>query len=457
MSKFSRSLLKTVYIVFLFFCLSIALSSAVYGALIDVTLINQDPDPAIAGDVLEVRIGIENEGNSPTGDLILELVPSYPFEAISGEEYVQNTGSINAYQSGSDIKVIKYRLKVSNDVSSGTYDLNIKYSFSGSDDTTSVTKTLSIDIKSKESAEIIHIDQTVLIPGKQTPLAFTVTNVGSAALRDMTFSWSNPDKVILPVGSDNTKHIKYLDVGESKELSYQVMADSNSDSGLYLLDLNLLYYNSLSGVEEEINTIAGIYVGGTTDFDIAFSESTSSQTSFTIANIGSNPAFSVSVIIPSQNGWSTTGANSMIIGNLNTGDYTVASFSLSSKPVVSDINENPKNNINKTASLNTANPLKVQIAYTDTMGSREFIEKEVMINQQAASYGNMTLRSSNGPQSFQKQSFFSKYSVYIVALVVIILLILSIIYYTRYKKEKELNSSFRIKDLFIKKSSAKKK
>jgi len=86
-----------------------------------------------------------------------------------------------------------------------------------------------------------------------------------------------------------------------------VIADTNADAGLYKLDLQLSYEDSVSGTEEEISTSAGIYVGGGTDFDIAYSESSGSDMSFTVANIGSNPAFSVSVVIPQQTGWTVTG------------------------------------------------------------------------------------------------------------------------------------------------------
>ena len=61
---------------------------------------------------------------------------------------------------------------------------------------------------------MIHIDKTTIVPGKQSSLKFTVNNVGSAPLRDLTFNWINDDDIILPVGSDNTKYIKYVDIGE---------------------------------------------------------------------------------------------------------------------------------------------------------------------------------------------------------------------------------------------------
>jgi DNA polymerase III epsilon subunit-like protein len=78
-------------------------------------------------------------------------------------------------------------------------------------------------------------------------------------------------------------------------------ADVNAKPGLYQLNLNLktesLIGNASSSV---ISTKAGMFIGGETDFDVAFSESSAGQTSLSVANTGNNPAQSVSVKIPQQ-------------------------------------------------------------------------------------------------------------------------------------------------------------
>ena len=156
---------------------------------ISISLVNQDPDPAIAGDIVEVRLGVENVGGDSVKDLVIELDPKYPFALVPGEEAIQTIGSVTGYQSTENLKVIKYRLSVDRDSPAGNYELKVKYYGEGS--TSYVEKSLSIDIKNRESAEVIHIDKTTLVPGKQASLKFTINNVGNAPLRDMTFSWEN--------------------------------------------------------------------------------------------------------------------------------------------------------------------------------------------------------------------------------------------------------------------------
>jgi len=430
------------------------------GQALSIGLVNQNPDPAASGDVVEVRLGVQNYGSSAIDNMVVEVVPSYPFEAVPGEPLIQNIGSVGGYQSGSDAQVVKFNLRINKDATAGTYTLNLKYYTQGNEGN-SVSETVSVSVNSKSNAEIIHIDKTLLIPGKQTGLTFTVNNVGSSPLRDLTFYWVNPDKIILPVGSDNTQYIKYLDVGASTDINYDVIADTTATAGLYTLNLYLSYTDPLSNTEKTINTIAGVYVGGGTDFDVAFSDSSTGATSFTIANTGSNPASSVSVVVPDQSNWRVTGTNSMIIGNLNKGDYTVASFKLqrasigsfnpSTAPGTSGASgsnaaRNFSNGRNFTGrSMNqSSNALTLQIVYTDTLGVRETVEKTVQIlsSQNSTSAGAGASGFNRG--SVRQQSFFAKYMWYIIVVVVLA----GGIVFWQYRKKKLLNKDAKLKDVF---------
>ncbi len=364
--------------------------------ILTASLVNQNPDPAIAGNVVELRIGVENWGSSSSEGYDVELMLKYPFQEIPGEDYIKNTGTLQGFQTNDDQKIIKFKVRTDREASIGSYDLDVLLYKSGEKNIAGIKKTLQVDINNRENAEVIYIDQVTIIPGQQTPIEFTINNVGAAPLKDLSFSWSNEDDVVLPVGASDTRYIKYLGIGEKTTISYDVIADTNADPGLYKIILTLTYEDSVTRDLTTITNNAGIYVGGETDFDVAFSESSAGETSFSIANIGSNPAASVSVIIPKQQGWSVSGSNSMIIGNLNKGDYTVASFQLQQSitggamPDSEDmpsIEEMKKMNDEEKAALREKrnaktslnDNLKVQIAYTDTRGNREVLEKDVQM------------------------------------------------------------------------------
>jgi hypothetical protein len=450
-----KTMLPVLIILVLMACTP-AVNAALAGStVLSISLANYDPDPAIAGDPVEVRIGIQNIGGTTTNDLMMEVVPEYPFELVPGENAVHDAGIVQEYQADStaNIKIVTYKMQINKNAPAGSYELKVMYYEKGS--TEMIRKSLYLDVKSKETAQVIHIDKSILVPGKQSSLKFTINNLGNAPLRDLTFNWDNDQNIILPVGSDNTRYIKYIDIGNGTDLEYQVIADTNAQPGLYKLNLHLSYDDTFSNTTKTISTFAGVYVGGGTDFDVAFSDNANGIMSFSVANIGSNPANSVSVVIPEQPVWSVSGSNSVIIGNLNKGDYTVASFKLqSSISNISSRNRVARNNSNSQGmpmqrSMNgstnsSSDTVLVQIAYTDTMGERTVVQKEVKIGlQNVASADGLT--GSQGRRGVQQASVFSTYMWYFIGIAV---LLAGFVGYRKYTSRKLIDPDFKIKDLF---------
>ena len=413
--------------------------------IITVSLVNQDPDPAIAGDIVEIRIGVENTGGEPAENMILEIILAYPFTQVPGEDLVQEVGTIKSYQYDDNMKIVKFKLRIDRDVTAGSYEIKLKEYEEGKESVSTV-RSLNIDIESKESAEVIYIDKVELIPGKITPLKFTINNVGSAPLRELSFQWENEDDIILPVGSDNTKYIRYIEVGDSTELDFDVIASAIADPNLYKLDLTLTYDDPITGEETEINTKAGVYVGGATDFDAAFSGSSSGEYSFAISNIGSVSASSVTVKVPDQQGWRASGSNSVIIGNLNEGDYTIASFTLQKSA-----NSMGTRNADQKTSTDTAqqrtvedSPIKLEIIYTDSRGNRNTIEKEVLIDSSSV-MGSMSTEDKEARRAARQAAQNPLNQLWTNGkwiLVGLIILGLFIVVRKKYKKQKLENSDY---------------
>jgi len=383
-------------------------------AYLNVSLVSQTPDPARAGEMVELRFVIENTGGQATNDLKLELQPAYPFVEVPGEEYVKSVSALRAYQTGADAVPVKYKVRIDKDAIKGTNEIKLKVSETGSD--VSIIKEYNIEITGSDNAQTIYLDKSLLTPGEETPLKFTITNAGSSPLQNLVFSWSETNGYILPVYSDNTKYVKYIDVGASADLDYTVVADVNADPGLYRLDLTLTYEND-QGASQELTMKTGIFIGGETDFDVTFSESTSGTTSLSVANTGNNPALSVTVRIPTQQSYSVTGSASSIIGNLDKGDYTIVSFQISSAAALGRMNRTMDQ-----APAPQDNSLKVMIDYTDTTGKRHTLEKSVPIQFRSSdstsatgAYGTYGTFNSSRQQS----NAIANYLPYIIVVVAI--------------------------------------
>ena len=357
------------------------------------SLVNQDPDPVIAGDVVEVRVSVENQGGQAADDVVVELVDSFPFSSAPGDFSQRYIGTVRSYQVSDDIMIVKFDVLVDPRANEGKHLIRF-HTYAG-DGKVIDESSFEIEVKSQESAEIVFIDKVQLLPGEVTPMTFTINNVGSAPIKDLTFYWENQDEVILPVGSDDTKYIKYLDIGASEDITYKVVASANADPDLYKLDIFLTYDDPITGERNTIETGAGVYVGGETDFDVTFSGSSKGETSFSIANIGSVPADSVTVTLPEQQGWKIGAINSVIIGNLNKGDYTIATFNINGQSSgfagASGRSSNfgrqttkTEDRTNMTRTAAAPDKVTVEIHYTDTMGNRRTVAKQVAVEISSA-------------------------------------------------------------------------
>jgi len=420
--------------------------------VIQVDLLNQDPNPARAGDTADLRFKLENSGGVAVEKMVVELLQDYPFSIASGDA-VKSLGNINAGLTGNNYITFEYIVKIDKDNAQAQRELSLRYKYNNGE---WITEKFMVNIASKEFAQIIYVDKAQLDPGKETEMKFTITNVGNAPLQNLVFSWNEADGLVLPVYSSDTKYVKYLDAGESVELTYTVIADVNANPGLYQLDLKLESESTNNATPMEINTKAGVFIGGETDFDVAFSESSAGQTSLSVSNIGNNPAQSVSVIVPQQQNFRVSGSNSAIIGNLDKGDYTLVSFQIASA-LAGNISARGRQD----SSLNFSNTgrrfggnetfgnagnnpdnLRVMIYYTDTTGDRISVEKNVSIQFRSST---ITFGSTSNGAKGQSSSSFIGSTVFWAIIVVVAVGICVFVYgkKTRAKKEKMILSERR--------------
>jgi hypothetical protein len=366
---------------------------------LSVDIISQTPNPARPGETVELTLSVQNFGNEDLYNIVATAQPEYPFSQVNGEPLTKEISYLNARQDEDDAATIKFKFKVDSDAPAGIYELDIITKDSTDYLNSIKTTTLDVEVRGKEYAQIVTISKSNIDFATEEQLDFVVTNTGSSPLKNMKMSWEDTTGTILPVYSDNTKYINYLAANESMTVSYIVMADVNADPGLYKLDITLEVEDYNSNVST-ISTTAGLFVGGGTDFDVAFSDNSDGEASFSIANIGNNEAYSVKVSIPEQDGYTVSGSSSSIVGNLEKGDYTIASFAVSQQGA-GGITDNANGGqggdaISSAASTNasTNNDLKVLIEYTDSAGQRNSVEKSVQLSLNSTSSAMNTSPSS---------------------------------------------------------------
>ena len=205
------------------------------------------------------------------------------------------------------------------------------------------------------------------------------------------------------------------------------------------MTIQLSYFDK-SGQKQTINSTIGIKIGGTTDFDVNVQQYSSGTISFSIANIGVNPATSVAVSIPAQSDYTVGGATSVFLGNLNSGDFGVASFELSSRVARTTTSRTSATSVPFSNSTAVSNTITLQISYSDTSGVRQIVQKQVVLD----------LTAMQGTSSTAQRNRGFGFTNIIILIVAIIAIAVGLVWYIKFRKKKSILQA--VKNIFKKKS-----
>ena len=116
-----------------------------------------------------------------------------------------------------------------------------------------------------------------------------------------------------------------------------------------------------------------------------------------------------------------------MVGNLESGDYTIVSFSLSSKgmPPTSQPSRNSQNaSLDFQPSTTQSQNLTVDIYYTDNIGERRIVTLNLPLSLSSSSANNSTMPTNPNFQGRNKSSWNIWYTIGIIAGVLVLILII---------------------------------
>lgn len=312
------------------------------------------PSPIAPGNDGYIQLTLKNTGTAIANQLKISRVSSDAPIRISGD-WVSELGGLGI----GDTSTTVFKFSVLNTASPGLY--SVKFQIDYCQD--SVCKTISpstiIAVQSPSTIQLLSINPNSLKPGERANITFTIANMGNIQINNLIFFWT-ASNYILPIGSVNRIVIPSLAPNSLYEIQTEVAVSPNAVPGIYPVNI-IFQYVDKSGANQTISSTAGIEISGETDFEVSVQEVSGTSVTFNIANIGVNPAYSVLVRIPRQEGFFVTSTSSSMIGNLNPGDYTFATFQLSS---LANATERLRN-------------LLIEISYTDSLGLRRIVKKEI--------------------------------------------------------------------------------
>jgi len=363
--------------------------------------------------------------------------------------------SIGYLQSGTSYSVL-FEFSVPSTASPGVYLVSFQIEYSEGNN---ILQNAVIKVEDSNVLDLVSVIPTSVNIGEATTLVFNISNNRGSDIYNILFTWEDPNDLILPIGSDNRITISSIPAENYTNLPIVVMASSGISPGVYPLIITMEFYDQ-TGTEQTIISTVGLQISGGTTFDVVLQTSTSTSTTFAVVNTGANTASSVVVSIPQQPGYSTSGTSSASLGNLDAGDYTLASFQLSSTSSnitaqFPTFNRTGMGNIppdrnfsggrdmfmNQSFSGMDSSQLLVQISYTDLFGVRQTIQKQVNLSSDSVSrFSSRTGTQENSgtfPMGFSDQSQSSGSSnsiMYILIGVIGIIIIVAVVQLGRKKK-----------------------
>ena len=346
---------------------------------------------------------------------------------------------------GGDSIAIFYEFLVPSTANPGLYQVVFEIDYYPGHD---IKQTAFVKVENPTVLDLVSVTPSSIDIGEATTVIFNVTNNGGSDAENILFTWEDTSALILPVGSDNRIIVSSIEGGNYSEIPIRIMASPSITPGVYPLIITMEFYDR-TGTKQTVTSTVGLQIGGTTDFEIVLQQSMAGATTFAVANTGSNVASSVIVSIPPQVNYITSGVDSVSLGNLDAGDYTLASFQLSSvdsnttqRPffdkssgdMPSDFDPSMMENFrNRTLIRMGDNNLILEISYTDLFGVRQTVEKEVTVTSISSSVASDFTSRLTGRPGMQNQSSDTGL-MYIIIGVIGIILIIAIIQLGKKKK-----------------------
>ena len=221
---------------------------------------------------------------------------------------------------------------------------------------------LSVSFASAELAcnpdiTILSQDPYPAVPGEYVKLVFQMTGIDSVNCNDITFNLLENYPIEFDPGKTGLKtfnKIDYIkDYGSSLLISYEVRINENALNGANSIDIRIqskgesAFTKTLDVEVDDVRADFEVYVK-----DYSY---TTNEITLEILNIEESDVEALSVEIPKQDSINVKGANRIVVGDLDSNEYTTADF----EAVPSD------------------GDITIELTYSDTINKRRTISKTV--------------------------------------------------------------------------------
>lgn len=303
---------------------------------VNITLRNQEPNPAEPGKYVDLRFRAENLGAEEAKDVYAKIVYKYPFSMEAGEDSEKYIGSLYGRQTGDNAVNFEFRLRIDKNAVEGDNKIELWYKR----DKIEWAKLESFIVKVRSydailSVESIETAPANIPPGSTARVIITLKNMADSLIRDvkMKLDLSSSTLPFVPIGSMTEKKIYQIEAGQSGALEFDIMALADADSKAYKVPINLSYVD-LAGTSYSKNDYIGLVIGTKPDLALGIDSSEIYKRKMTgnvvlkFVNKGLIDIKLLNVKLEKSEDYEIISSDEVYVGNIDSDDYETADFKL---------------------------------------------------------------------------------------------------------------------------------
>jgi len=193
---------------------------------LEVTLVNQDPYPAIPGDYVEVVFQVSGVENPGCDGVMFKLIPSYPF-SLDGEDaarVLEGSTYISNYKTD---WIIPYRLRIDDAALEGYPEIKVEYGMG----TTIFSQYFNISIQDSRTTFDAVVQE---VEGAEVSIA--LANTGKYGADSIIVRI--PEQSNFKVVDNNGQMVGNLDSGDYTLVSFNLMAMPQDGDNTLVFDIH---------------------------------------------------------------------------------------------------------------------------------------------------------------------------------------------------------------------------
>lgn len=303
------------------------------GATLDVTFLNQDPDPAEPGGYVDLRWKVENLGTEELELVQFVLDTEYPFSLNTPTDRVKELGDVGTQQSGDDAIIVHWRLRVDENALEGDNEVRLSYFI---DDVGVKLSPFKINVKNRQA--LLAVDRITIDPerpaaGQLADITIALHNVVDTSVQDVKVKLDLTGTDLAPVGSTNEKVLDRVAAGEMFTIPFTLAVDANAMAKVHQIPLRIEYANRF-GDAFLLNTSFGFPVAAGSDYLVnleqteVYTANSKGAITLSVSNIGKSDLNFVTVELDPTDEYRVLSAPQSYIGNLESDDFETAEFTI---------------------------------------------------------------------------------------------------------------------------------